>query len=278
MAGLPELIVIGAQKCATTSLWGALDQHPDITMAAGKETQFFLWHHAQGEAFYEGRFDKSARVRGESCPDYTALPFSEGVAERIKAMVPHARLVYLVRNPVDRVVSHWLHASERGRDPRPLAEVVARDDFGDTEYAQRSRYWWQLEPFLREFGDERVLILLQEDLRHRGPEVLEEVFRFAGVDPAAAPPDAGTTQLHLSDVKKQPPALVARAILGRRTATSPPPRAWQANAVKWATERFGSPVERPEVDDATRERIVDHVREDVRALSAHLGRPLWGIA
>ncbi len=274
--GYPELIVIGAQKCATTSLWGHLDRHPEISMAAGKETNFFLFHHEQGPSFYDGRFDPAARVRGEACPDYTARPFSEGVAERIARLSPPARLIYLVRDPVDRIVSHWRHAAALGRDPRPFADAVMAPDFGETEYVFRSRYWWQLEPFLAVFPSERVRVVLQDDLAADPAGTVRELFAFARVDPDAVPKAALTERLHVSDEKVRPPRIVRSLLLPGATATAPPPRPRRERLVRALTRRFGRPFPKPEVGPAERARIWELVGDDVAALAGHLDRSLWG--
>jgi hypothetical protein len=275
-AGYPELIVIGAQKCATTSLWRYLDVHPEISMASAKETNFFLWHHDRGPGFYEGLFDSAARVRGESCPDYSVRPFSDEVAGRIARAVPEARLIYLVRDPVERVVSHWMHAASLGRDPLPFAESVASEEFPVSEYVLRSRYWWQLEPFLERFPDERVRVVIQEDLAADPVATMRRLYEYAGVDPNAASADQIGTRFHASEEKRRPPRL-ARALLmpgAHMNALPPSPR--RARLLAAITRRAGRPIARPVPRPADRARIAALVDEDVAALSDHLGRPLWG--
>ena len=274
--GYPELIVIGAQKCATTSLWRYLDLHPEISMAAGKETNFFLWHHDQGTGFYDGRFDPAARVCGEACPDYSVRPFSEGVAERIARLSPGARLIYLVRDPVQRVVSHWMHAASLGRDPLPFAESVAAEEFPDSEYVLRSRYWWQLEPFRETFPEERLRIVVQEDLAADPVRTVRDLYAFAGVDPTAAPEPELRRRFHQSESKRRPPRLARALILPGAEATALPPSPRRARLLNAITRRFGRLIERPEPSPAQSERIRELVRDDATRLAHHLGRPLWG--
>lgn len=275
-ARYPHLIVIGAQKCATTSLWAYLDAHPDVSMAAGKETNFFRFHHEQGPAFYEGRFDPAASVYGESCPEYTVRPYSEGTAERIAAMVPEARLVYLVRDPVERIVSHWRHLQARGQDPLPFHRTVAAPEFERSEYVLRSRYWWQLEPFLRTFPEDRVRIVVVDDLVADPEGTMRSLFEFAGVDPTVSVADALAARGNRSDDKRRPPALVRRVLLPGVSAVAPPPPPWRRNLVERFTARFGREIPKPIVGATERERIGELVGDDVRALAGHLGRPLWG--
>src|SRR3954454_424581 len=107
---LPKLLIIGAQKCGTTSLHTYLDAHPDVHMAAEKELDFFIEDRAwqRGLEWYATRFRDDAGVRGESSPNYTGWPVWDGVPERAAAVIPKARLVYLVRDPIDRIESHYL--------------------------------------------------------------------------------------------------------------------------------------------------------------------------
>jgi hypothetical protein len=274
-SGYPELIVIGAQKCATTSLWRYLDFHPEITMAATKETNFFTWHHEQGPGFYDGLFEPGAQVRGESCPEYTVRPFSEGVAERITRLVPDARLIYLVRDPVDRIVAQWMHAASLGRDPLPFADAVASPEFPVSEYVLRSRYWWQLEPFRNAFPNDRLRIVVQEDLAADPVATMRSLYEYAGVDPDAAPADRLGRRFHASEEKRRPPGLARAMVLPGAHMNAPPPSPRRARLMNAITRRFGRPLPRPEPGPAERARIAELLDDDLAALSRHLGRPLW---
>ncbi len=99
-AGLPNLIVIGAQKCGTSSLHRYLALHPQIGMSRVKELDFYLAHRtwSRGTEWYAGQFDPAMTVRGESSPNYTDLPLSDGTAER---MFDHATTAATpIRTPV----------------------------------------------------------------------------------------------------------------------------------------------------------------------------------
>jgi hypothetical protein len=192
---LPEVIVIGAMKCATTAVHAYLDAHPDISMSRPKELNFFngpslpphddagswwrtgQWH--RGLAWYSSQFDARARVRGESSPAYTA-PDSREVPERMAGVVPGVRLVYLVRDPVARAVSQYAHHRRDGTEPRPLEEALL--DPG-SQYISRSRYHERLVPFLEWFPREQVLTIVQERLAACGPRQLSRLYEHVGVDP-----------------------------------------------------------------------------------------------
>jgi hypothetical protein len=178
---LPTLVVIGGLKCGTTSLHHYLNLHPEIGMSRPKELNFFVeelnW--PLGRDWYASHFDPGETVRGESSPHYTNRPRFDGVAERLAETAPDARLVYMVRDPIDRMLSHYLHNVGGGYDHRPLTEALADPD---TAYVDRGRYFFQLEPFIERFGKERIEIVSREELKADRAGTLRRVFGFLGVD------------------------------------------------------------------------------------------------
>ena len=149
-AQLPNLIIVGGLKCGTTSIHHYLGLHPEIQMSKPKELNFFVeelnWD--LGLDWYASRFDDRFKVRGESSPHYTNLPRFEGVAERIHEHCPDARLLYMVRDPIKRILSHWVHATGAGYETREMVPTLSDPD---THYINRSKYWMQLQPYLELF-------------------------------------------------------------------------------------------------------------------------------
>ena len=185
---LPNLIVIGGLKCGTTSLHHYLNLHPEIAMSRPKELNFFVaelnWD--LGADWYASHFDRAAAVRGESSPHYTNLPRFEGVADRMRELLgADARVVYMVRDPIDRMLSHYLHNVGGGYETRPLEAALS--DPGSA-YVARSRYAMQAEPYVRAFGAERLLVIPREDLRDAREETMRSVFEFCGADPGFRSP------------------------------------------------------------------------------------------
>jgi hypothetical protein len=178
---LPNLVVIGARKAGTTSLYHYLRAHPDIGMPREKELDFFVaernWR--RGREWYERLFPDDTSVRGEASPFYTSLPRYRGVPERMAALLPDARIIYLVRDPVERLLSHYTMDIWMGRERRSLAEVV-RDEQG--QFVVESRYWMQLEPYLTRFPADQILVLDAAALLHRRANTLRRVFAFLEVD------------------------------------------------------------------------------------------------
>jgi hypothetical protein len=186
---LPNLIVIGAAKCGTTSLRAYLDLHPEIVMATTRrssELDFFS-HDEQwrrGVGWYERLFS-DAPVRGEVSPSYSTFPFNASVPERMAGVVPDARLVYLVGDPIERVESQWHFAIANHAETRPFEDAIA----GRYEtYVAASRYATQLERFLPHFPQQRILVVDQHDLRRDRVATLRGIFGFLGVDESFTSP------------------------------------------------------------------------------------------
>lgn len=188
---LPTFFVIGAAKAGTTSLHSYLDRHPQIQMSKVKEPRFFAepedgtpYHqdHVTTLAAYEDLFDAGVDVRGESSTDYATYPRRQGVPERIEAMVPDARFVYLVRDPVARTVSHYKMTAALLGEKRSLVEALGDLSNMYSPYISPSLYASQLELFLRRVPQERILVLDQADLQADRQATLKEVCRFLSVD------------------------------------------------------------------------------------------------
>jgi hypothetical protein len=179
---LPDFLIVGAMKCATSSLHAYLDLHPEIGMAVAKETDFFLTPEtvARGPDWYAAQFP-SAAIRGEASPNYSKRDRYPGVPERIALTVPRAKLLYLVRDPVARSVSHYLHNVAFGFEHRPAE--IALDPARPNGYLQASRYAYQLAAFLDHFPRVRVRVLEADDLKERQIDTLRAVFGFLSADP-----------------------------------------------------------------------------------------------
>jgi hypothetical protein len=188
---LPTFFIIGAPKTGTTSLHSYLDNHPEIQMSANKEPRFFAGPengipHFPGRVSdlgeYEALFDSSFDVRGEASTDYAIHPRRTGVPERIGGLVPDAKFIYVVRDPIARTISHYQMRVAVLGERRSLAEALA--DFTDVKspYVWPSLYASQLELYLRHFPRERMLVVDQADLLRDRSRTLQEIFHFLGVE------------------------------------------------------------------------------------------------
>ena len=280
---LPNLIVIGGLKCGTTSLHHYLNLHPQIGMSRPKELNFFVaelnWE--LGVDWYRSHFAASQAVRGETSPHYTNRPRFEGVAPRMRdTLGADARLVYMVRHPVERLLSHYLHNVGGGYETRELAGAA-----GDPQsaYVQRGLYAFQLEPYLEAFADDRVLIVSREELSRERDATVRRVFEFAGVDPAFTSPEfdrewetgsgKGSGGFRLMDRAVRMPGLRA---LDRNFDRLP-------ERMRWLVERLVHDPEsgeaaKPELEPALRERLAGMFRADAQRLEELGGRSFgWGL-
>lgn len=195
---LPTFLIIGAMKCGTTALHGLLGHHPQVAVSMPKELNFFFgtrpppadaldpWaagNHWRGPGWYAAHFPADVPVRGDASPGYTS-PSHPHVADRVAALLPDVRLVYLVRDPIARAVSQHRHHRRDGAEPRPLAGALLDPD---SQYLARSRYHERLAPFLDRVPQDRILITTTEDLRARPTATMTRVLGFLGADPPALP-------------------------------------------------------------------------------------------
>jgi sulfotransferase family protein len=171
--GLPDFLIIGAMKCGTTTLYFDLQAQPAICMSTIKEPSVLIRvpDPAEAAAYYRKLFEAMLEHRrfGEASTFYSQLPRHTGVAQRARHLLgPDLRVIYVVRNPVERAISHHYHEFSRGACGPDVDAVVRADstliDFG--------RYAMQLEAWRRVFGDDAALVLRFEDcVRDRGTSV-----------------------------------------------------------------------------------------------------------
>lgn len=180
MSPRPDFLVIGAMKSATSTLHEQLARQPGIFMSTPKEPNFFSDDdvYARGIAWYESLFaaGAEAQLRGESSTHSTKLPTHPHALERIRKHVPDARLVYVMRHPIDRLVSHYVHEWTERRIDGSIDEAVERHP----ELVAYGCYAMQLRPYLESFGPARVLPVFFDRLRATPQAELERVCAFLG--------------------------------------------------------------------------------------------------
>jgi hypothetical protein len=208
---LPTFLIIGAQKAGTTSLHHYLAQHPDICMSRPKETDFFKrpdYQTALPEYADCFAHDMESQVRGEASPWYSFYPFvPDDIPGRIASVLPEAKLIYLVRDPLERAIgAYWeMFAS---RDLEPLEQGFA-DPYDDANpYVCASRYAAQLERYLRRFPRSQILVVDSDDLRRNRRATLQTIFEFLAVEDYWSP--AFDTELNGAETKVKPSPLGSR--------------------------------------------------------------------
>lgn len=198
---MPNFLIVGAMKSGTTALYYYLAQHPEIYMSPVKEPNFFC---SGGEANRDGGtvarieayrdlfkdvLDEKAIGEASHCYLYEA----EAVAS-IQRYLPNARFIAILRDPVDRAYSHFLHMVRNGTEPltdfdRALRaeEAGASQNRGFQDYIGRGLYYHQLKRYFDVFGRDRVKVYLYEDLNDAPARVLQDTFRFLEVDDSFVP-------------------------------------------------------------------------------------------
>jgi hypothetical protein len=196
---LPDFLILGAQKAGTTALYAYLRWHPEITGPSFKEVSFFDRHYAKGERWYRAHMPVRRRsLVGEASPSYLFHPLAP---ERVARMLPDARLIALLRNPVDRAFSHYQHEVALGREPLSFEAAVDREDermqgeldrmlrdpsyfslaWWNYTYVARGRYAEQLERWFASFPREQLLVLFTEELSADTARTYRRVLGFLGV-------------------------------------------------------------------------------------------------
>lgn len=275
-AALPNLVIIGGLKCGTTSLHHYLSLHPEIGMSRPKELNFFVseinW--PLGGDWYASRFSAADPVRGESSPHYTNEPRFSGVAERMRDLIPETRLVYIVRDPIDRMLSHFLHNVAGGYEQRSLTEALADRESG---YVHRGLYAMQLDPYLERFPREQIAIVTREELKAERRGTMRRLFAFLGVDDGFSSPQfsrewetgsgKGGGGFRLMDRAVRLPGLRS---LDRRFDRLPEWLRWRVERLVHDPDRGAAP--KPSLPDNLRAQLVERFSADVTRLEELAGR------
>jgi hypothetical protein len=272
---LPNFVVIGAMKAGTVSLSHYLDEHPDVFLGRGGrfgEPNFFVAEHnwPRGRDWYESLFEGAggATALGECSPSYTMAPAFGGVPGRMAPLVPDARLVYLVRDPIARMRSMYMHQVSAGRERR-RPELALLDD----RYLDPSGYGYQLAAFLDHFERDQVLVIASEVLRDRPREALIAVFGHLGVDPAAV--DLDQRHRDHRSMDKPVPRLHDLGWLPRRGVRLEP--RWRPDQRTGLSRRLTTRPARPDdsaISPDLLDRLAERLAPDLRRFEDLLGYPI----
>jgi hypothetical protein len=209
-----DFLIIGAQKCATTTLFEHLRGHPDIAMPLEKEVPFFCDDNCSFEDWSEfsARNFADANTRqlwGKATPQYMSDP---SAAERIHSLMPDTKLVAILRDPVERCWSHFRMGQRRETESRDFAVVIdelltsecqkqsrtlalpAHEDGYESEgdfYVAWSEYGRILSDFSNRFGSQQLLVLYTEELESDPEGTLDRLLSFVGLQPGYRPPSLG---------------------------------------------------------------------------------------
>jgi len=263
---LPNFVIVGAPKCGTSSLAAWLRDHPDVYVVPEKELFYFTSEWERGQNWYEQCFAADGqRAVGEATPTYL---HEHRAHERLASVIPDAKLIAIVRNPVDRAYSHYWHWRERKGEEREFDEAIAPELAGtDDVFLAPGRYAEHLEALGQHFPSDHLHVIVFDDLATDPTGVFRGACRFLGVDESDVPESVGTVE---NPFQYYYPrwlwSLFVRVRIGRWL----PGRA--GAAIYRSMVRTADPY--PPMDAAIRRKLVDYFAEPNAALAQRLGRDL----
>lgn len=215
---IPDFLIIGAMKAGTTTLYRDLSAHPGIYLPEEKEPETLLRFGNDDAAIIRdyksllGRAPEGS-LTGEASTGYTKRPMNEGVAERARRICgPKLRMIYLTRDPIKRIVSHYMHDIGQGYLDTSFDDAVRHN----SRFVDISRYEWQIAPWRECFGDDAILRLrFEEYIRNRAATV-RAVCHFLGIDPAATPEPAVQEAFNASNRKPIAASTLSRGFINSR--------------------------------------------------------------
>lgn len=280
--GLPNFIIIGGMKCGTTSLHHYLGEHPEIQPLPGiKETNFFSGP-ADGIPYppgsrriaerdeYEALFDDRYPVRGEASPCYTLYPRRKGVPERMSRLVPDAKLIYLVRDPIARAVSQYHFSVSVEGETRPMEQALLAVDDPVSLFTCPGLYAMQLERYLRQFSQNQILVVDQADLHADRRGTLSRVFAFLGVDDGFFSARFAE-EFNVGSERRAYSRLIVLQRRLRRTPLARLPRSVRRPMRRIVERCFTKPLEREHLTERANVRLSEFYAADVERLRAITG-------
>lgn len=214
----PDFLIVGAMKSGTTSLHHWVGSHPDVSVPMRKEVAFFAESGvsqaslSKGKNWYLAQFPNGNRLRGETSTAYTKYPRVGGVPARIHELAPDVRIIYILRDPIQRLISHYRHNVVDGTERRSLAQILHSEMVG--HYFACSLYGMQMSQYREFFSREKVKIVCLEDLARRPPVVAAEVIQFLGLDASKIDRERHLVHNSISDRVQRSAVLLDRAQAG----------------------------------------------------------------
>lgn len=261
-----DFVIIGAMKCATSTLQAQLARQPGFYMAK-MEPNFFSDDeiYARGNIWYESLFEnaRANQLRGESSTHYTKLPTYPHTVERMVENLPDVRLIYLMRHPIDRLISQYIHEWTERRINVAIGEAIEQHP----ELISYSRYAMQLEPFLNAYGPENILAVFFDRLLSQPQQELERICRFVGHQGLVKWYEEPPRNVSNEAMRKSPlrDAIIEFPPLAtlRRTLVPKPIRA--------RIRQLWTMKERPQVPASKLQRLVEVFDDDLNRLGCWLG-------
>ena len=270
----PDFLIIGAMKAATSTVTEYLEDHPDVHVPPFAEPRFFSrdenW--TSGRDAYEALLTGGpGQIVGEGSNEYTFGALHPEAPARMAAYCPDAKLIYIVRDPLERIRSAWVQNRVDSGDAVPATLDAAVTEYPD-RYVDPSLYDQQLARYREHFPEDQIWIGLAEDLRADPEAFWTSLCRFLGVAPHLRK-DITHKQKNQSAGKHVPNARYSavRRVPGYALAKAVVPRPLRHRA---KAKLFSDKVNAlPDFSPATRAEVLERVRPDAEALLARLGKP-----
>lgn len=244
MVKRPNALIIGAGKAGSTSLHRYLDAHPAIYGSETKEVMYFTRHYGKGPDWYITHFPEQdgVEIYFESTPQYSFCDEFPAVAQRVHDLNPEMKLIYIIRHPIERIISHFNHWHRTQSDEYADLEDVLATPEKRSIFVNRTRYFHQIQAYQALFPDRQIHVVFLEDIQSDFTRTLDGVFDFLGVDQAA---DSIESTVH------------------------------NKGATRKEGSRFGD-----QLSEESREALCSELSEDVQKLLAYCGKPadFWGPA
>ena len=277
------VLIIGAMRCGTTSLFHYLSEHPQVASCRDKEPDFFAvdsrW--SRGLEWYLDLWSRSwnpgvSRIALEASTNYSKRSLFPLTVARIATIKARFRFIYLLRDPIHRIESHYTLGAAKGwREAlRPLADGIHPD------LIEPSRYAAQLDPYRERFSRESILLLAFEALQQRPEQVISSVCRFLDIDPSHQ--FRGLDLIHNSNVGRRPGEIGQRLYRLRtfipywqRIVRSIPPE--RRNAIRRLMSRRGG--KNAQLSEEQQRFLLRELSDDLRRLRGEYGfdTSIWGL-
>jgi len=265
----PNFFIIGAARSGSTSLYLYLEQHPDIYFSNVKELNFFsnpkYW--AKGLDWYESRFRPQRRNIpriGEASTSYTRAPFNKDVPKKIASYAPDAKFIYIVRNPIDRIISHYLHRVQVGQETRELSEII--QNLENEAFAWQGRYHYQVAQFLQYYSRNQICIVSMDDLKKSPETLVKQIFQFLDVGKSVKIEKTGTVfNANKVTTRKSKLGMAILSFYRRHLQQKSLPYRLK-RAIQSSAEIGSTRLEKPEINDDEYQILKNFYEEDALKL------------
>ncbi|MDY6788327.1 MAG: sulfotransferase [candidate division WOR-3 bacterium] len=262
---LPDFIIIGAMKCGTGSLYKYLSTHPEITPSTVKETNFFLREESSNsEINYRHYFKGNGKYAFEASPNYSKRHLYPGVPERMHSLLPNIKLIYLVRDPIERIRSHYVHNFCHGRESNTFSEVIRKNN----NYMLTSRYFFQIQAFLEFYKKDNILVVQSEQLMDRTEQTVNSIFQFLNISPDYDH-SIINRRFHKSSSKRR--STVFEQCFREKTQNK-----YLLGVLKKSTRIFGKTVDKPQVSPDDEGLLREQLQSDTEKLRELTGQMFNG--